>query len=140
VYNNLVENIRLNNFEKIIIPVKAALGQKNEIVEINYNPKSDMSASLAIEYANSTNSEEIKIITLDSLLNKCDIIKLDVEGFENEAIRGAKNVLKKYKPVLTICAYHKLDDLETIPRSIAIGNKTYKCDVHNNGELHLFCR
>ncbi|WP_428026154.1 FkbM family methyltransferase [Arcobacter sp.] len=46
---------------------------------------------------------------------KPNFIKLDVEGAEKEAIFGAKEIIKKYKPKLAIAVYHKYDDLWNIP-------------------------
>ena len=45
-------------------------------------------------------------ISLDEImftfLNKISVIKIDVEGFEILVIKGAKNLIKKYKPVIVI--------------------------------------
>jgi FkbM family methyltransferase len=39
--------------------------------------------------------------TIDSLnLQKCDLIQLDVEGFETDAIKGAIRTINKFKPVI----------------------------------------
>ncbi len=51
--------------------------------------------------------EMIKVITLDSFidsnrLNKIDLIKLDVEGFEMKVLRGAEETISNYRPVLFI--------------------------------------
>lgn len=44
---------------------------------------------------------EIKMIRLDDLIKeKVDVIKIDVEGMESEVIRGAKNLIEKWKPVI----------------------------------------
>lgn len=41
--------------------------------------------------------------TLDSFeLDACDFIKIDVEGFELDVLKGAKKTIKKYKPYLCI--------------------------------------
>ena len=42
-------------------------------------------------------------------------IKMDIEGSEPEALWGARNILKKHKPVLAICAYHEAEHLWELP-------------------------
>jgi FkbM family methyltransferase len=43
----------------------------------------------------------IKIKKLDNILNEpIDFIKIDVEGFENEVLLGAMNIITKYKPII----------------------------------------
>ncbi len=47
---------------------------------------------------------EVSIRTLDSLIEEHnlapDLVKLDVEGFENSVLLGAPNLLSKYKPII----------------------------------------
>jgi len=38
-------------------------------------------------------------------------IKIDIEGVEPEALRGASQVLRRYQPVLAVCTYHRSDHL-----------------------------
>jgi len=44
---------------------------------------------------------QIPIITIDSLnLSACDLICLDIEGYEPFALQGAEQTIRKYRPVI----------------------------------------
>jgi hypothetical protein len=38
----------------------------------------------------------------DLLLESCDLIHLDIEGFEGVALQGAKETIKKFKPIICL--------------------------------------
>jgi len=78
------------------------------------------------EYINSENR-------LDKLISEQDlgryntlILKSDIEGAERELLRGSTTLLKEHKPVLTIAAYHRGDDLFVLPELILRSNDGYK--------------
>ena len=61
-----------------------------------------------------------KVRSIDSILQgkRVDIIKLDIEGEEENAIIGAKETIKKYRPRLLVSAYHKTDDYWKLLESV----------------------
>lgn len=59
----------------------------------------------------------IDVDTLDNMLKgqEATFIKMDIEGAELNALIGSKETIKKYKPKLAICVYHKNEDILSIP-------------------------
>jgi FkbM family methyltransferase len=42
-------------------------------------------------------------------------IKMDIEGAEPDALEGARSTIRKARPILAVCAYHKCEHLWKIP-------------------------
>ncbi len=61
-----------------------------------------------------------KVNTIDSLYEnqRISLITMDIEGYELSALKSAENTIRVNRPVLSICAYHKKDDLITIPNYV----------------------
>jgi FkbM family methyltransferase len=69
----------------------------------------------------SAGSLTVKAVPLDELLSdeSPSLIKMDIEGFELEALAGSVEVIRRARPVLAIAAYHLSDHLWKIPLAIA---------------------
>ncbi len=65
-----------------------------------------------------TTSVCIDETVMNSALGKVDFIKMDIEGAEFPALKGAATTLKKYKPKLAISIYHNPEDFKRIPEFI----------------------
>lgn len=62
---------------------------------------------------------EIQIDTIDRLVvEPVSFIKMDIEGSERLALRGAVLHIRRDHPKLAVCCYHRFDDLLEIPREI----------------------
>ena len=71
-------------------------------------------------------TQSVQVDTIDNLINeKVDYIKLDIEGAEQDAIDGAKETIKQYKPILAICIYHKAEDWYKIPQKVLAIESAY---------------
>lgn len=60
----------------------------------------------------------IEMCAIDEVLNKVEkinFIKMDVEGSELNALKGAEKTILKNRPILAICIYHSLKEFYSIP-------------------------
>lgn len=71
---------------------------------------------------------QINVDKIDNIVkeNKVDFIKMDIEGSELNALRGAANAIRRDHPILAICVYHKRQDLLEIPAYISELYSEYK--------------
>ena len=82
-----------------------AVGDKDINTTMNFGPGFISGVSIKHQ-PNSIHQEELEVKTLDNLFKniECDhlTIKLDVENFEFEALKGTINLIKKYQPVIIL--------------------------------------
>ena len=80
---------------------------------------------------------QIEVDTIDNVLQgePATFIKMDIEGAELEALKGAENTIKNFRPKLAISAYHKFEDLFTLPQYIYSLNNEYKFYVRRHSHL-----
>lgn len=71
---------------------------------------------------------KVEVDSLDHLLGdeKVTFLKMDIEGAELNALKGASSIIKKYKPKLAISIYHKPEDILEIPSYIKALVPEYK--------------
>lgn len=79
------------------------------------------------------NYQHIRCKTIDKLIcGKIDLLALDVEGLEINALIGAKHVIHKFSPILGICVYHKIGHYTDIPLCIKEINPSYQILVRHH--------
>ncbi len=62
---------------------------------------------------------------------------MDIEGAERKTIEGAENIIKKYRPELAICVYHRADDIFEIPLAIKKLVPEYKLYLRQHSDSLL---
>lgn len=107
---------------------RVALGQKNG--KVFFKPNG--SSSCVKDFCDN-NSIEVDMVSIDSAIDgRVDFIKMDIEGAELDALKGAERCIKTYKPKLSICIYHKPEDIYLIPEYIKSIVPEYKIWIVNN--------
>ncbi len=81
-------------------------------------------------------------VRLDTLaeaegLTEQTLIKMAIEGAELRALKGAENFLRRCKPKLAVCLYHRLEDFWAIPTYLKSVRPDYRFGVrhHSDGEF-----
>ena len=79
-------------------------------------------------------SEKVMMRTLDSYVEEhpmdIGLIKVDIEGAEQQFMKGARKTIEKYRPVLLMSIYHNADDFFHIKPIIESWNLGYKFKIH----------
>jgi len=113
-YKMAKETIRELGLQNTYIFEKGAWSSEGEHPFISdYGDGSAAGGARIIEHGDLS----IKTSTIDKELSKENVtfIKMDIEGAEYEAIKGAEGTIKRCKPKLAVCIYHKPEDILEIP-------------------------
>jgi FkbM family methyltransferase len=95
-FHCLVHNCQKDNIHKF----NAALGEFHNMIRINRGPLSN-AGTHTVSVDNNATSIQLRIDDLIGL-QYCDLIWLDIEGYEYEAIKGAAEIIGKFKPVIIL--------------------------------------
>lgn len=82
---------------------------------------------------------DVSVMPIDEAIaegDKVTFIKMDVEGAELESLKGAEKTIRRDRPKLAICIYHKPEDMWTIPLYIKELVPEYKLYIrhHSSGK------
>ena len=77
-------------------------------------------ASHAVDPVAHADVEVVPVVRVDDVLtlDRLDMVKLDIEGFEAGALDGMADLLRRHRPRLAIAVYHKPSDLWELPLKI----------------------
>lgn len=82
-----------------VFKFQCALGETNKTVSLFRHSKENSGETTVDDRLPGI----IPCITIDSLgLTSCDLIQLDIEGYEINAIKGAADTINKFKPVVIL--------------------------------------
>lgn len=99
----LLKNIELNHLEPIVTVHSCALGaESGKGVQSNFTlGNTGMNRVDKVGDASIASTTEIKRLD-DFTINKVNFIKIDVEGFEADVLKGASATILQHKPVVMI--------------------------------------
>ena len=101
----------------------------------------DGSSSIMSCLVQETGAQQITI-SLEKIDNlpacgEMTFLKMDIEGAELNALKGAEQTIRRQRPKLAICIYHSDVDMLEIPLWVARLNMGYKLYVRHHGDGNL---
>lgn len=86
-------------------------------------------------HLSATGGTEITVRALDEWLDAApSFVKMDIEGGEIDALRGAEQLIRSSKPKLAICVYHEPDHIWRIPQMVFGLNPDYRFSLRHYTE------
>lgn len=89
---------------------------------------------------------DIRMMKTDTMLrgDAATYIKIDVEGAEENALRGAKETISNFRPKLNVALYHRNEDMFRLPLLISELNRKYKFYMRHHPyvpdwDTNLYC-
>jgi FkbM family methyltransferase len=121
----------------VVLPMAAGAARGRVYIETTGT------ASSALTTSGAAGAVAIDCAPLDELLanETPTFIKMDIEGAEPQALAGARETIRRHRPVLAVCVYHEQNHLWSIPLALAEHCDGYRFHLrpHNEEGWDLIC-
>jgi len=135
MYHAALETIKLNNLNNVTI-YPYAIGDydgENTLKHIDQlgqemGPRSEIGDGIVVK--------QVKLDTIIPKSTKIDVIHLDLEGYEFEALKGAKEIIERDKPIIVLEIDSRAVDYNNFMESI--NYKPIKQLIYNYNDIMVF--
>jgi len=144
LYKSFINSINSNQLNDRIVPENVAIGNYEGTLDINL-----VSTTANINAINDKNqktkSKKVDIITLDNYvekndINKCDLIKIDVDGIELEILKGSEKMIRKFQPVVIVETNNDFEIIDFFKQiNYKILNMKLEPIIDKELPLNIFC-
>jgi FkbM family methyltransferase len=131
-YALLTEQSKRNNMTEKQVCINKGLWSQNGRL---YFEGGNSTGSRIVDYKT---NEFVDVTSIDEFIGKqkCNFIKMDIEGSELPALKGAIHVIKRERPILTICIYHSIRDYWEIPKYLMKELDNYQFFVRHHSLIY----
>ena len=104
-----------------VICIHAGVSDRNRRISYRKDICPTYFSGIALSGGEERQMGEAELKSIDSMVEegaikeKVTFVKMDIEGAEMDALRGMEKMMKRDKPKLAICVYHKLEDIWELP-------------------------
>lgn len=128
IYNELNEKIAYNNYKNVQTYNVACWSEKTKL---------KFQSSQTAGHISAIGEVLVDADTLNNILKNEEVtfLKMDIEGAEEMALKGATEVIVKHLPILAICIYHNLEDFQKLPLFLKKINNDYSFFIRHYTEM-----
>ncbi|WP_164969709.1 FkbM family methyltransferase [Arcobacter sp. F2176] len=141
-----MEEALVNTFSKELksknmILINKALGKETGKLKFFSGDTHLCDSKICLDTQKNDHSYDVEVTTIDLVskqqnITKNGMIKMDIEGAEMDALSGATQLLKTYKPKLAIAVYHEYENATLCREIILKANPSY--NIEFRGEYCYF--
>ena len=129
-FEALKKNIEFNKWDNVV-PIKAAIAEKDGEMMLNQNPANRTCHSLALDYKKG--GEKVRTICFETLfkenkIEKVDFMKFDIEGYEGPILMGESFKKVSDKISALEVEFHLPDFPKIVEYMIGLGYKARRYD------------
>lgn len=141
-FEALEKTININHCTNIV-GVHAAIGSHSYISYINNEFGMGLTLDMSIEgnLNNLETKEAVSVVSIDEFVAEhgldIGLIKVDIEGFEQEFLKGAQKTICEQKPILLLSIYHTADDFYGIKPLLESWGLGYHFQVYKGINEHI---
>lgn len=107
----------LQKSNKNVYLIKKGAWSSTQVLTFCSDAGANGSSHISEDFQSGQNVYQIEVAAVDDVVKeKITYMKMDVEGAELEALKGAQKQIQENKPKLAVSVYHKPEDLLQIPR------------------------
>jgi FkbM family methyltransferase len=128
-----------------VVLVQAGAWSKPGSITLRINNSNSGMPTMVLKSEESSEEVQVPVRPLDDIvqelaLSRIDLIKMDIEGAEAEALKGAASILRRFRPRVVLDSNHHPDDGIKLPALIRSLNPAYSsqcgpCEFHEEENL-----
>lgn len=132
----LKKNISLNNIDSRVTLINAAVGKSSSNVKVDFTDPYDAGAT-QVKYSNEDDTDVMPCLSLDEYFKDKPALpthlKIDVEGFELEVLKGAADIINKNQPIIFLETWKDKESVKSYLHKIG-----YKLSEYANGDDYVY--
>jgi FkbM family methyltransferase len=129
--------LRRNFAEEIgkgrVIVVAKGVWDREDFLDLMVDELNQAADSFVIQREGAKPVARVPLTKIDTLvdelkLDRVDFVKMDIEGAEVKAVRGMRETIRRFRPRLSLSAYHHPDHPRQIPEAVREATDSYRVE------------